>query len=420
MEILSTGEKIKRARVYNGITLKELCGDKISISKMSCIENGKVKPDEDILRYIADIIKLDYDYLEKDVYEQINENIEFFENNTDIYSDIEKDIKLNLDYAINYDYYELAFKLIHKLFNYYLNQKNLNDILDIVPKYYDLYRKNNVYQNTIIYFKDMANYLYESKEYGEAKNYYNRIVNLLIEKDDIDSELYPYMSYKEGICLLKCAEYDEAEKCLNIAKEYLDNIKSDEIKGDIYHANFIIGILNNREEYIDYVKKSNELLKNNNLKIAELKFDYAAAYFSVNKEEKAIKQISEAVEILPKDQLYNVGNLYIKGARLFNRNNKLDLADEFADKALNIAIEIDNIELIEEAYYLKGMLLQKQGRFREAELYMNLSLDSLMKFGNKKDLYTRYVDMANMYHKTKSVEESIKYFMLAISMKDKI
>ena len=45
MEILSTGEKIKRARVYKGITLKELCGDKISISKMSCIENGKVKLD---------------------------------------------------------------------------------------------------------------------------------------------------------------------------------------------------------------------------------------------------------------------------------------------------------------------------------------------------------------------------------------
>ena len=38
MEILSTGEKIKRARVYKGITLKELCRDRISISKMSCIE----------------------------------------------------------------------------------------------------------------------------------------------------------------------------------------------------------------------------------------------------------------------------------------------------------------------------------------------------------------------------------------------
>ncbi|MGL5084459.1 MAG: transcriptional regulator, partial [Clostridium sp.] len=53
MEILSTGEKIKRARVYQGITLKELCGEKISISKMSCIENSKIKADENILKYIA-------------------------------------------------------------------------------------------------------------------------------------------------------------------------------------------------------------------------------------------------------------------------------------------------------------------------------------------------------------------------------
>ena len=50
MEILSTGEKIKRARVYKGITLKELCRDRISISKMSCIENGKIKADEESLK----------------------------------------------------------------------------------------------------------------------------------------------------------------------------------------------------------------------------------------------------------------------------------------------------------------------------------------------------------------------------------
>lgn len=420
MEILSTGEKIKRARVYNGITLKELCGDKISISKMSCIENGKVKPDEDILRYISDVIKLDYDYLEKDVYEQITENIEFFDKNTDIYDDIEKDIKLNLEYAINYEYYELAFKLIHKLFNYYLSQKKLNDILDIVPKYYDLYRRNNICSNTIIYFKDMANYLYESKEYGGAKNYYNRILNLLTEKNETNSELYAYINYKEGICLLKCAEYEEAERCLDTSINCLENIKSDYIKGDIYHAASIIGILNNKTECNDYISKAYELLENDTLKIAELKFNYADTYFSINEEEKAIKEINEAIEILPKDQLYNVGNLYMKGAKLFNRNKKLELADEFADKALNVAIELDNIELIEEAYYLKGMLLQEQGRFREAELYMNLSLDFLMRFGTKKDLYNRYIDMANMYHKTKAVQDSIKYFMLAIDMKKKI
>ncbi|MGL5354659.1 MAG: helix-turn-helix domain-containing protein, partial [Clostridium sp.] len=76
MEILSTGEKIKRARVYQGITLKELCGEQISISKMSCIENSKIKADENILKYIAKKLSVDYSYLVQDVQEEIIYNIE--------------------------------------------------------------------------------------------------------------------------------------------------------------------------------------------------------------------------------------------------------------------------------------------------------------------------------------------------------
>ena len=49
-------EKIKRARIYQGITLKELCGNKVSISKMSCIENGKIKADKDILEIIDEVL----------------------------------------------------------------------------------------------------------------------------------------------------------------------------------------------------------------------------------------------------------------------------------------------------------------------------------------------------------------------------
>ena len=77
MEILSTGEKIKRSRIYKGITLKELCGDKISISKMSCIENSKIKADEEALRYISNKLEVDYNYLVRDVYDQIKYNVEY-------------------------------------------------------------------------------------------------------------------------------------------------------------------------------------------------------------------------------------------------------------------------------------------------------------------------------------------------------
>ena len=97
MEILSTGEKIKRSRIYKGITLKELCGDKISISKMSCIENGKVKADRDIIQYIADKIGVDFKYLVQDVYEQIEDNIENIKKSIEKKEDdFEESIEYNL------------------------------------------------------------------------------------------------------------------------------------------------------------------------------------------------------------------------------------------------------------------------------------------------------------------------------------
>ena len=44
------------------VSLKELCEDKISIAKMSCIENGKAKADKELLEYIAKKIHIDFSF----------------------------------------------------------------------------------------------------------------------------------------------------------------------------------------------------------------------------------------------------------------------------------------------------------------------------------------------------------------------
>ena len=112
MEILSTGEKIKRSRIYKGITLKELCGDKISISKMSCIENGKIKADEESLRYIAKKLQVDYSYLVRDVYDQIKYNVQEIKESTYSFEKLENIINYNLEYACKYGFNDLALKLL--------------------------------------------------------------------------------------------------------------------------------------------------------------------------------------------------------------------------------------------------------------------------------------------------------------------
>ena len=80
----------------------------------------------------------------------------------------------------------------------------------------------------------------------------------------------------------------------------------------------------------------------------------------------------------------------------------------------------DDERLIEKAYYFKGMLLQKNKRYREAEMYMNLSTDSLFRFANREERYKRYLEMADLYYNLNESKECIKYFTLAMNLEKKL
>lgn len=80
MEVLATGEKIKRARVYKGLTLKEMCGEGLSISKLSCIENNKIKAEPEVLQYISKKLDIDYAYLIESTKTQLERNLKTLKN----------------------------------------------------------------------------------------------------------------------------------------------------------------------------------------------------------------------------------------------------------------------------------------------------------------------------------------------------
>lgn len=416
MEILSTGEKIKRTRIYKGITLKELCTDRISISKMSCIENGKVKADKDILEYIADKLAVDYSYLAKDVYEQIIENIDIIDKGN-YNSTFENDVKLNLEYALDYGYGDLAFKLMHKLFNGYKIKGKLEDISDLIPEYYNLYVEDNTIEKTMTYFKDIAEYLYDNLEYREAGTYYGRLCELLERENLISDEEYVYVNYKEGMCYLKSNNHEKAYKHLSIAKENIDKVTTDKLKGCIYHYNDVLDIL---------MGKDNKELQDaalsfygvDSIEAIDARLDFATSYFTIRKEKEAIDLIDLSINLLEDKNSLEAGKLMIKCIKILISNGKYDIAEKISDRAINLVISLNDIKLIERGYYLKGTLLQKRGEYKESELYMNLSLDSLIKCGNKKELYKRYLDMANMYHKLNDIKDSLRYFTLAMQTRN--
>ena len=420
MEILSTGEKIKRSRIYKGITLKELCGDKISISKMSCIENGKVKADSEIIKYVADKIGVDYDYLIQDVYEQILNNLNSIKKSTKKDLIFEDNIRHNLEYAIEYEYYDLAFELIHIVFSYYLEENKWEKIQLIISQYYDLYQRTNTESNKVTYFRDMAQYLFQNKEYTEAITYYGRLREIISEKGIKEKSTYAFIAYNEGICYWKLNNYEKAYKLLCEAIKYINSIKDDINKGKIYHAYALICIKLGHSEAEEYIDKAFQCQKDNPILVATSKGDYGEAYFTAGNRKKAIEEIEEGIKLFPKHNKEKYVEFLSECINVFLSNEEYEKAYDLSDESLDLAIETDNIRLIEKAYSLKGKVLQKENRYRESERYMNLALDSLFKFGTKKERYERYLEMANMYYKLGEVRDAIKYFTLAMSKEKSI
>ena len=420
MEILSTGEKIKRARIYKRITLKELCGEEISISKMSCIENGKIKADDECLKYISDKLQIDYSYLVQDVYEQIKDNIKSVKKSKHSLEKIESIIKYNLDYSFRYNFNDLALELIHILFKLYIKDNKIEKLQLLISKYFDLYQHATNNEQIIIYYSDMAEFFVKTKEYHEAISYYSRIIQIY-EKDQIKfDDKYIYACFYEGICYKNINLIEESYKCLKkiIDKEAL--FKNDNDKGDYYHEFAIVNILLYIGEADKYLNIALDYKKDDMKVLAKFKAENGDIYFKVHKDDKALIELEDAAKIYPREDVRGCGDFLIKCIDILYKNNKYDEAFSYTSEALNLAIDIDDERLIEKAYYFKGMIHQKLNDYIQAEMYMNLATDFLLRFANNEEKYKRYNEMAELYYNLNELKESIKYFTLAIQIEKKL
>lgn len=420
MEILSTGEKIKRARIYKRITLKELCGEEISISKMSCIENGKIKADDECLKYISDKLQIDYSYLVEDVYEQIKDNIKSVKKSKHSLEKIESIIKYNLDYSFRYNFNDLALELIHILFKLYIKNNKIEKLQLLISKYFDLYQHATNNEQIIIYYSDMAEFFVKTKEYHEAISYYSRIIQIY-EKDKIKfDDKYIYACFYEGICYKNINLIEESYKCLKkiIDKEAL--FKNDNDKGDYYHEFAIVNILLYIGEADKYLNIALNYKKDDMKVLAKFKAENGDIYFKVHKDDKALIELEDAAKIYPREDVRGCGEFLIKCIDILYKNNKYDEAFSYISEALNLAIDIDDERLIEKAYYFKGMIHQKLNDYIQAEMYMNLATDFLLRFANNEEKYKRYNEMAELYYNLNELKESIKYFTLAIQIEKKL
>lgn len=416
MEILSTGEKIKRARVYKGLTLKELCEDKISVSKMSCIENNKIKAEPWILEFISQKLDIEYKYLKKDTKEHLLENLERIKIQINE-QDCEEEIRHNLEYAELYKYYDIAMQLMHLLFVKHLDSNNLQTLEELQCRYYDIYEKVYSIKTHRIYYIDMAKYLYLSKEYLQAANYYNNVrQNIEISNEDNFNE-FTTIIYNEASCYVMLKSYDRAYEIIMEAIEYVDDLENELLKAEIYHMMAFLCLRMNDKRFAEFEKKALKSYKSDSIHKAKAMNEYASIMLELGLKTEGLEYIEKGLKVCPKDDKKTYVDFLLTVCSILIKNKYIDKAEGICSKALDYAINLDEINLVERAYYIKALICIEFNNEYSAEMYMNLALDSLIKFASKKDIHDRYLAMGKMYFKFKNTREALKYFNLAISLK---
>ena len=415
MEVLSIGEKIKRTRVYKGLTLKDLCGDKISVSKMSCIENGKIYPDDWILGIVAEKLELQINYLKQDVHDQLLSNMENLINKKSS-EELYKELIYNVETAVANAEYYIAFDLISILYEHYLNKREIKKAEELHFLYYDILQKSFDNYNGFIFSINMGRYLLYSGEYSQALIYFIRV------DEDSPREEYELIAralYYEIICYSKIHNteltYEKAESLFEI----IPHIEKQYQLAEFNRVIACVNIGKDKEKFLLYRDKAEKYYISDSHRAKAL-LNFARGFFENSQREDGVIYLAEAQKLFPKDDEYKYVSFMLESVRILIENGYFKIVNEIIDDILNRAIGINELKFIDKGYYYKAMVCKHDENCDAAEMYMNLSIDALSKIGTKKEIYQRYLEIGNMYYNMKNTKESIKYFNYAVNLSKKL
>jgi transcriptional regulator with XRE-family HTH domain len=417
MEILSTGEKIRRARIVKGYTLKDVCKDRISISKLSCIEKGKMPAKSCELDFIAQELELPLEYLMQDEEEQLENAIKELEGIKDLKSKIEM-LEADLIYAEENGLKNCAFKLGHLLFNNYSRADGTEKTQRMISRYYELWKRSSLKESDMIFCRDMAGFLFSKGEYGQAAAYYRSLGK--VSKKHRKLDIIAYASSCEAACHLKLGKYEQANEAAVSLMEIVDRMKKGLEKGSVYKMLAMLSLRKASDRFSWYESKAYEFSDGNMEYKAEAMYDFASIMFDVSMKEKAVEYVEDAIMMYPAKSQEPYAEFMLKCIEELVENDVNGPAMEKCEDALNLAIKTGNLRHMEKAYYLKARVLEREGDCSNAEIYYNLSLDTLLKFGTNSELQRKYMQVGEMYYRMGNTKESLRHLDFAIKIEKRI
>lgn len=381
MEILSTGEKIKKHRKKLGMTLKDLAGNRITTGQISLIESGKSNPSMDLLQYLADSLNISVEYLIESEYNQAIKICNYYEDMAFCFvyqNDLERanEYLSNIENILNdYDIEEFRYKIsfINGIINYKLGNYSIAT--------YNFLSSNVGFLKYSMYKELVDSYLYLSYICIGNEDNIGSIIHLecaikIIESHIVNRDVSLFKAYYLiSDCYFKVGDGYQGNYYLNKAMSILDNVYNPRGKIDIF--------LNQSEDYMEL----NDI--DNAIKFSKLSREY---FEDINRMENVnLVQVGISNRLIEKNKLvdakiylnraknivedYNFDNLleiYGVFISLYIKENSIDKAKYYLCKYEKI-LDMGNIEGVLRFFILKYKVHMLEESYADAEILLILA-----------------------------------------------
>lgn len=384
MQILSLGEKIKKLRKEQNMTLKELAGDRITAAQISHIERDKSHTSQELLEYLADKLGVSVDYL-----------LETKEMQSKKITD---NLILKSEIYIKCDELEEAEEQINEIIKVCKNYKLTENYGKCNNLLAEIYCKRGDYSSAVYYYEKALYYFIKNEDKEDIYNCYVSIGDIYGLDKFHKGALTHYMFAKE---VLEESNIEDGD----IYKELYSKISKSYMN------------LNQPQKALEFMEKIDRIDNEDNVKeevnILVMK---AKGLLSVGKYVESKECFNKALEIIKKEENKNrLAQVYLTMSNIYSEIGDVDKHLEYSQKVYDITKRDENKYMMESLFNMIESYVQK-GEYEMAKKYCKLALVSSIK---NKDKYYEYKSLkfySDMYKNQDEVETAIDYLNKCITI----
>ena len=377
MQILSLGEKIKKLRKEQNMTLKELAGDRITAAQISHIERDKSHTSQELLEYLADKLGVSVDYL-----------LETKEMQSKKITD---NLILKSEIYIKCDELEEAEEQINEIIKVCKNYKLTENYGKCNNLLAEIYCKRGDYSSAVYYYEKALYYFIKNEDKEDIYNCYVSIGDIYGLDKFHKGALTHYMFAKEVLEESNIEDGDIYKELYSkISKSYM-NLKQPQKALEFM-------------EKIDRIDNEDNVKEEVNILVMKAK-----GLLSVGKYVESKECFNKALEIIKKEENKNrLAQVYLTMSNIYSEIGDVDKHLEYSQKVYDITKRDENKYMMESLFNMIESYVQK-GEYEMAKKYCKLALVSSIK---NKDKYYEYKSLkfySDMYKNQDEVETAIDY-----------